>query len=217
MDNFQWGHDPLREEGCAVVSFRTIFFALVLGATAVSAGPLQDAAEKGDLELIKRSLDAGSDISEPNEAGDPALVVASLKGSVDAVALLLERGADIEVRNKGGLTALHAAAYAGNIDVVRLLVSKGANVNDTRNFYRMSPLHAAAEEGHADVVAFLLENKADFEAGERNGYTPLTQAGWRGYWDVAALLMKAGAVCQKADLVGEPLYNDCTRHKQTNP
>lgn len=196
-----------------MVSFGSVFFAIVLGAGVASAGPLQEAAEQGDLELIKRSLDGGSNISELSEAGDPALVLASLKGRVEAVALLLERGADIDVRNKGGLTALHAAAYAGSLEVVKLLVAKGASVNDAKNFYNMSPLHAAAEEGHADVVAFLLANKANVEATERNGYTPLTQAGWRGYWDVAELLMKAGAVCQKAELVGEPLYNECTRRK----
>ncbi|MGO4841071.1 ankyrin repeat domain-containing protein, partial [Rhizobiaceae sp. 2RAB30] len=136
----------------------------------------------------------------------PALVIAALNGHADVVALLLERGADIEIRNKHGLTALHAAAYDGNMDVVELLVAKGAAVNDTANFYNMAPLHAAAEEGHADVVAFLLANKAEVEAKERNGYTPLSQAGWRDHWDAASLLMKAGAVCQKADLVGERLY-----------
>jgi ankyrin repeat protein len=77
----------------------------------------------------------------------------------------------------------------------------------------MSPLHAAAEEGHAEVVAFLLANGAEIEAKERNGYTPLTQAGWREHWNVADLLMKAGAECQKADLVGEWLYKECTKRK----
>ncbi len=77
----------------------------------------------------------------------------------------------------------------------------------------MTPLHAAAEEGHADVVAFLLANKADIEAKERNGYTPLTQAGWREHWDAAGILLKAGAVCQDAALVGPWLYTECTKRK----
>lgn len=192
---------------------RSAFFVFAVIANVAMAGSLQDAAERGNVELIKQSLDAGADIAAMSEAGDPALVLAALNGHADAVELLLERGADIEARNKGGLTALHAAAYAGNIEVVKLLVAKGATVNDTGNFYKMSPLHAAAEEGHADVVSFLLANKAEVEAGERNGYTPLTQAGWRGYWDVAEILMKAGASCQKADLVGEPLYDECTKRK----
>ncbi len=186
---------------------------LVFFTSAAFAGPLQDAARKGDVDGARKLLDQGAAIAELDAAGDPALVIASLNGHADVVALLLQRGADIEVRNKHGLTALHAAAYGGNMDVVELLVAKGAAVNDTANFYKMAPLHAAAEEGHADVVAFLLANKAEVEAKERNGYTPLSQAGWRDHWDAASLLMKAGAVCQKADLVGDRLYTECTKRQ----
>jgi ankyrin repeat protein len=137
---------------------------------------LHDAARDGDTERVKQLLDQGTDITEPDAAGEPALLIAALKGRAEVVALLIDRGNDIEIRNKGGLTALHAAAYGGNLETVKLLVAKGAAVNDVANFYKMSPLHAAAEEGHAEVVAFLLANKADIEAKERNGYTPLTQA-----------------------------------------
>ena len=186
---------------------------LMFSVSGALAGPLHDAARDGDVALTKQLLDQGVDIAAPDAAGEPALLIASLAGHADIVALLLERGANIEIRNKGGLTALHAAAYGGDLDVVELLVAKGAAVNDQNNFYHMSPLHAAAEEGHADVVAFLLANKADIEATERNGYSPLSQAGWREHWDAAGLLMKAGAVCQKADLVGQWLFTECTKRK----
>jgi len=186
---------------------------LLFTATTVIADPLHDAAKAGDVALTKQLIDQGADVAKPDAAGEPPLLIAALAGHPDVVAVLLERGSDIEIRNKGGLTALHAAAYGGNLDVVELLVSKGAAVNDSRNFYHMSPLHAAAEEGHADVVAFLLASKADIEAKERNGYTPLTQAGWREHWDAAGLLMKAGATCQKADLVGDWLFEECTKRK----
>ncbi len=186
---------------------------LVFFASAAWAGPLHDAARDGDIKRVAQLLDQGTDIAEPDAAGEPALLIASLAGRPDVVTLLLERGCDIEIRNKGGLTALHAAAYGGKVDTVKLLVAKGADVNDTRNFYHMSPLHAAAEEGHADVVAVLLAQMAEVEAKERNGYTPLTQAGWRSHWDAAELLLKAGATCQKADLVGDWLYTECTKRK----
>lgn len=186
---------------------------VIFGVSVASAGPLHDAARGGDVERTKQLLDQGADVAEPDSAGEPALLIASLAGHADVVAVLLERGSDIEIRNKGGLTALHAAAYGGHLDVVELLVAKGAVVNDEKNFYRMSPLHAAAEEGHADVIAFLLTQKADVEAKERNGYTPLTQAGWRSHWDAANLLLKAGAACQGADLVGQWLYDECTKRK----
>lgn len=192
---------------------RGFLVGLVFVTSAAFAGPLHDAAKQGDVDRTKQLLDQGAAVAEPDAAGDPALVIASLAGHKDVVALLIERGSDIAIRNKHGLTALHAAAFGGNMDVVELLVAKGAPVNDTANFYKMSPLHAAAEEGHADVVAFLLANKAEVEVKERNGYTPLTQAGWRQHWDSVSLLMKAGAVCQKADLVGDWLYAECTKRQ----
>ncbi|TCL76076.1 ankyrin repeat domain-containing protein [Rhizobium sp. BK251] len=192
--------------GVVVLSF-------IFGFSSVLAGPLHDAVRQGDVGQTKTLLDNGSDIAEPDASGEPALVIASLAGKKEVVALLLDRGADIEIRNKGGLTPLHAAAYGGHLDVIELLVEKGAVVNDDKNFYHMSPLHAAAEEGHADVVAFLIAHDANIEAKERNGYTPLTQAGWRSHWDSAELLLKAGAVCQDAALVGPWLFEECTKRK----
>lgn len=186
---------------------------LLLSVSTVIAGPLHDAVTQGDVTRATQLLDDGANLAELDATGEPPLLIAALKGNADMVALLLDRGADINIRNKRGLTALHAAAYGGNIQVVELLLSKDASVNDHDNFFKMSPLHAAAEEGHADVVKVLLDAKADIEAQERNGYTPLTQAGWREYWDAADLLMKAGATCQKADLVGEWLYKECSKRQ----
>lgn len=192
---------------------KSIFLLVSISANMAAAGQLHEAARNGNLALLTQALDAGDNVSDADEAGDLPLILASLSGNPDAVGLILARGADIEGRNKSGLTALHAAAYAGNLHIVKRLVAEGAAVNDTQNFYHMPPLHAAAEEGHADVAAFLLANKANIEAAERNGYTPLTQAGWRGYWDVGDILLKAGATCQKAELVGEPLYKECIKRK----
>ena len=186
---------------------------LLVWASAAFADPLHDAARQGDVAQARQLLDGGVDPAAPDAAGEPPLLIAALAGQADMVELLLERGADINIRNERGLTALHAAAYGGNLQVVELLVAKGASVNDSGNLFKMSPLHAAAEEGHADVVKALLDAKAAIEAQERNGYTPLTQAGWREHWDAADLLMKAGAVCQKADLVGDWLYNECSKRQ----
>lgn len=187
--------------------------ALLLGLGAASAASLDNAIRSGNAEQVRQMLDHGAAIAAPDDAGDPPLIVAALAGRADVVMMLLKHGAEIGVRNKHGLTALHAAAYGGNLEVVRLLVANGAAVNDRRNFYNMTPLHAAAEEDRVDVVAFLLGKGADIEAKERNGYTPLSQAGWRGYWDAAGLLMKAGAVCQGPEIVGERLYKECLKRQ----
>lgn len=188
-----------------------VFAILLLTGTAAFAGPLHDAAQNGDLDQVVRLLDEGASIGEPDEAGEPPLMIAALAGHEAVVALLLDRGADVAIRNRGGLTALHAAAYGGHEAVVRLLLERGAALEDRENLYKMTPLHAAAEEGHTGIVALFIESGADIEAKERNGYTPLTQAGWRQFWDAAGLLMKAGAECQPAELVGDWLFEECTK------
>jgi ankyrin repeat protein len=94
-----------------------------------------------------------------------------------------------------------------------MLMDHGAKVDDAENFYHMTALHAAAEENHKPVVELLLTRGANVEAEERNGYTPLTQAGWREYWDTAQVLMAAGAACQRAELVGDWLYGECSKRK----
>lgn len=184
-----------------------------LGLANATAAPLHEAARDGDRERADQAIATGADIAEPDETGEPPLLISALNGHRDIVALLLDKGADIEIRNAGGLTALHAAAYGGHLDVVELLLSKGALIDDQKNFYHISPLHAAAEEGQIEVIDVLLAHKANIEAKERNGYTPVTEAGWRSHWKAAELLLQAGAVCQGAELVGEPLYNECVKRK----
>ena len=186
---------------------------LMFGASAALAGPLHDAAKDGDVERTKQLLDQGVDVAEPDAAGEPALLIASLAGHADIVALLLERGSDIEIRNKGGLTALHAAAYGGNLDVVELLVAKGAAVNDQRISIICRRCMRRPRKATRMWSLSCWRTRQISRQKERNGYTPLSQAGWREHWDAAGLLMKAGAVCQKADLVGEWLYTECTKRK----
>ncbi len=191
----------------------TTMVAVLFAIATAQAGPLHEAARKGDADAAKRAVERGAQLEETDASGEPPLLIAALAGQVEVVRLLLDAGADLHASNTGGLTALHAAAYGGHAEVVRLLIARGGAVNESKNFYQMSPLHAAAEEGHAEVVALLLDAGANIEAKERNGYTPLTQAGWREYWEAADLLMKAGATCQPADLVGDWLHQECSKRQ----
>ena len=174
------------------------------------ADAIHDAAKSGDLAKVQLLVVDGSDVNGKGVNEETPLIVASLEGQGEIASYLLQRGADIDARNAGGLLALHAAAYAGHSDIVALLIVKGANVNDAANRFGVTPLHVAAEENHLAVVELLLKHGADPTAVERNGYTALTRAGWREHWDVAAVLLANGAVCQDAEKVGDWLYKECT-------
>ncbi len=189
-----------------------IALALVLyfagGAVAV-AGPLDDAARDGDLERVRALIDAGADLDAQGDNGETALNTAILEGHVSVVGLLIDRGADLGARNRGGFTALHAAAYVNAVEIAERLLRKGADVNDQQNKAGGTALSVASEEGHAGVAKVLIAHGADLEAGERNGYTPLTRALWRGHKEVVALLQRSGAKCQPVEILEEPAYSEC--------
>ena len=176
-------------------------------------GAIHDAAKKGDLKQVEQLIAQGADVNVRGTNGETPLTIAALGGRQTVVALLLEAGADLQIRNKGGLTPLHAAAYGGHRDVVELLLAKGVDVNDANNRFGVSPLHLAAEENRKDVVELLLVSGANVKAKEINGYTPLSRAGFREFWDVVRLLRQHGALCQPASEVGDWLYQECAKLK----
>lgn len=186
-------------------------FLLCLGLNTSLAESLHDIARNGDIERLKQALDQGADVEQLDETGEPLLLSAALSGQSGVVEVLVIRGANIHARNHKGLTSLHAAAYAGHLDVAVLLIKNGVDVNDSTNRLRTTPLHLAAEENQLEIVELLLAKGATVEAEETNGYTAITQAGWREHWDVVKALKKAGANCQPESFTGEWLYSRCEK------
>ncbi len=184
-------------------------FLFLVGSTVASAASLHVAARDGDLEQVRALIDAGSDLNAQGDNGETALNTAILEGHVSVAGLLIDRGADLGARNRGGFTPLHAAAYVNAVEIAERLLGRGADVNDQQNKAGGTALSVASEEGHAGVAKVLIAHGADLEAGERNGYTPLTRALWRGQNEVVALLQKSGAKCQPVEILEEPAYSEC--------
>ena len=184
-------------------------FLFLVSSTVASAGLLHVAARDGDLEQVRALIDAGADLDAQGDNGETPLNTAILEGHVLVASLLIDRGADIQARNKGGFTPLHAAAYVNAVEIAEQLLSRGADVKDQMNKAGVTPLSVASEEGHPGLVKVLIDHGADLEAGERNGYTPLTRALWRGQKEVVALLQRSGAKCQPVEILEEPAYSEC--------
>jgi uncharacterized protein len=186
-----------------------IVLTLVIGiAPSVLAGPLHDAAGKGDLATVETLLAEGAKLDERGTNGETPLILAVLAGN-DAVAeLLIEKGAAIGGRNAGGFTPLHAAAYAGDHGIAELLIERGADANDAQNKSGVTPLFPAIEENQKEVAELLITQGADLSSKERAGYTALTRALFKGNEDMVILLRAHGAECQ-SDVLSESLNQAC--------
>ena len=93
------------------------------------AGPLHDAAKKGNIEQVEQLIAEGADVNQQDRRTGTALHWAALRGDAAVVEVLIAAGADVNAVSKdNGGTPLHAAASAGHASVAEVLLAKGADI-----------------------------------------------------------------------------------------
>ena len=128
----------------------------------VGGGPSVDihqAAEAGNIEVVKQHLADGVDVNAKFKDGWTPLHMAAEGGHREIVDLLIAKGADINatagVGGDGeGWTPLHEAAEGGHKKVVELLILKGADLN-VKNGDGRTPLDLAIKHKNAEIADIL--------------------------------------------------------------
>lgn len=93
---------------------------------------------------------------------------------------------------------LKLAASSGDVKLVKTLINANATINlnagssDLRR-RTQTPLHYASINNHSEVIKVLVKAKANINAKDADGLTPLQHAIRRGHQDAALILMSAGA------------------------
>jgi uncharacterized protein len=174
--------------------------------------PIHEAARVADVELLTMLLDAGAEVGHALPEGETPLMLAARTSRADAVRLLIERGANVNVvEHWQGQTPLMYAAALDRADVVAALLEAGADVNATTPLNElprrvpaarfnvefplggMTALAFAAREGAAAATHLLIEAGADMDHTTPEGFSPLVLAIHNLHYDVAKLLVDAGA------------------------
>ena len=92
-------------------------------------GDVFEAAQSGNIVLVKNYLDLGLSPDLTDEEGCSILHHAVLHGQVEVIKLLHERGCCIDPVDRHGRTPLHHAATSGGVAPIGALVDLGSNVN----------------------------------------------------------------------------------------
>ena len=148
----------------------------------------------GDVSAIRFLLANGESVQSLGDNLD--LNGAAFHGHWRLCQFLVEQGADVNkpLRDTGE-SPLHAALCTTNRTgpdlVIKVLLGSGANPNcvtkpsvETGGFMRdcrtkaETPLHRAAAFGTEGTIQMLLEARANLEAKDMNGDSPLTWASW---------------------------------------
>ena len=89
---------------------------------------LHDAVLTGDLEAVRRQIEAGADLDEKDPLGGSSpLIIAATFGRTEVAKVLIEAGVDLDQRNNDGATALLSAAFLCRTEIVAALLEAGAD------------------------------------------------------------------------------------------
>ena len=163
-----------------------------------------NAAQQGNLDVLKLLKESGATIHVQNEMGRNSIMSAAIgTGDCDTVRWLIEQGVDVNHCDKEGFTAVLNAAQQGNLDVLKLLKESGANIHVQNEMGRNSIMSAAIGTGDCNTVRWLIEQRVDVNHCDKEGFTAVLNAAQQGNLDVLKLLKESGANIHAQTKMGE--------------
>lgn len=100
------------------------------------------------------------------------------------------------------------ACQFGDLSAAKNAIANGADVNVNGGDY--TPLHWATQEGHIEIVGVLLDNGADINSHDKEGFTALQKAVGEDYPHIVRYLLNQGAdINDCCDGHGTPLHTAC--------
>jgi ankyrin repeat protein len=191
--------------------FPALLLTLAASTSLAFAGPIHDAARKGDLKKVNALIQADPKVvNERDGDGNTPLHVAALHGELAVAQALVAAGADINAKNTeapfqpGDMWAVISSS--NHQDPVSLLKVKGVNSEDNKNGY--TPLDLAAfSVRYMPMVKFLIDKGAYVNAASAAGATPLFWAVMREQKDEVQYLVDHGANVNAATAYGDTILD----------
>jgi len=159
---------------------------------------LDQAAEKGNLEIVRTLVLAGARGKVRDEGGRTPLMYLRANATSDLVRELLSAGVKVNARDEAGETALMNAASLSNYAVVKELIENGAKI-DLRDDDGKTGLMFAAGNEDPRIAKLLIDAGANVNAKDKSGKTALMTAAEEGDPETLKLLISFNASVNDRD------------------
>jgi len=149
-------------------------------------------------ECVSFLINAGADIDKQDQTCFNPFLLSCLNNDLTLLRLVLPANPNLDLLTRFGGVGITPASEKGHVEIVRELLEKTEiNVNHT-NFVGWTPLLEAivlndGGEKQQEIVKLLLEHGANPHMTDKYGKKPLALAKEKGYTEIAALLVAAGA------------------------
>jgi ankyrin repeat protein len=160
-----------------------------------------------DLQMCLILLRSGATVNATTGSGNTALLSAAKYGNWQLIRMLVQAGANLSSHfGYDGSTALMRACYYNYPSAVPylLMTQSGHKSLELRNNRGESALYIASFRGHLDIARLLVEDyKADVNAADMDGDTPLSVACYEERSEVIDYLLRCGAIVNMRGIRGD--------------
>jgi len=155
--------------------------------------PLHVAASEGQMEVVTHLLECGANPHLKDSSGHNALTAAVVAKRDELAQLLLNHDPNMRLSLPESTCAvmLCYAAFEQDLDQIKRFLRFGMSVN-AADYDQRTPLHIAASVGSLETVELLLEWKAEINATDRFGSSPLLDAVRHRNKNVCECLLRHG-------------------------
>jgi len=160
--------------------------------------PLHVAAYGRHADAMRALVKAGANPNALEHDRYDIVTIAAVADDLPTLKVALALGASAKnVTSRYDGTALIAAAHLGHDQVVAELIKAGAPLDHVNNLGWTALIESIVlgngGRRHTATLDALVRASANVNLADRNGQTPLALARGRGYREMAAALMRAGA------------------------
>lgn len=152
--------------------------------------PLQLAAERGEVDVVRLLVERGADVDGTGSYGWTPIQLAAHWGHDDVVQALRDLDAQYDI---------YTACLAGDAEAVAPMLAADPSLAVTASLDDGTPLHQARTE---PVARALVDAGAPLDRIDSSGRSALSAAIGRGALDVARFLLAQGADASPCELAG---------------
>ena len=176
---------------------------------------IHEAASQGNIEVIKKYLEAGLDINVYDDQNMSPLDRASIVGKWDTDSIKSKKKLAVDIIKKAGgvHNSIIGSMFAADIESIQHFLDQNIDIN-TKWEMGSTLVYHSCNQGNIEVVKYLISMGADINIANNNGGTPLHRACNFGDPDLVGILIDAGANIDAID--GQqlsPLHVACMSDK----